>query len=383
MANYWSVPNNIISLKKLYFIVKHINENLLNEESIHSSLVEMLNSENLANRAKINTHLRSYAYYYGLIAKNENGFYYTTDAGKELIHNYEENNQNAITQLLAYQMWNIKFPIDHTQIDEDFNIHPFQMLFKLMLDKDIKYVTEFEVSNIISFAKNDNEYNSIKEKILKYRHSNNKDLFPHVGMKQIPKIFNLYTKHFKIFNINQNKYVILPDCIEYIKLLMTEDEREQHEWIKNKKDVDKSFYNEEEYDLRISSAIITRNPKIQSKFRRDLFKYTPNKCAICNISIPYLLTASHIKPVKKIEKVHEAKDYMNGLLLCPIHDALFECGKYISFKDNGSILIKSEIKDILDLLNINEHFTLDSFYLTPQRLFYLNYHRNMFYKKTD
>ena len=65
----------------------------------------------------------------------------------------------------------------------------------------------------------------------------------------------------------------------------------------------------------------------------------------------------------------------NGLLLCTIHDDLFD-KKLISFDSNdGGIVITSN--DVLDerlykLLNISKEVKLDSVFLNPDRRRFLN-----------
>ncbi|MDD5065657.1 MAG: HNH endonuclease [bacterium] len=78
----------------------------------------------------------------------------------------------------------------------------------------------------------------------------------------------------------------------------------------------------------------------QTYFRSKLLeKY--GKCQLCEIDDERLLTASHIKAWAKSSN-EERTDLNNGLLLCPVHDALFD--KYlISFKEDGKIQISGTI----------------------------------------
>jgi predicted restriction endonuclease len=78
----------------------------------------------------------------------------------------------------------------------------------------------------------------------------------------------------------------------------------------------------------------------QGKFREKLLrKY--GKCCLCGLSIPDLLVASHIKPWN-ISSEKEKLSLDNGLLLCAMHDKLFDKG-FISFDVNGQIIISDEI----------------------------------------
>lgn len=95
------------------------------------------------------------------------------------------------------------------------------------------------------------------------------------------------------------------------------------------------------------------------------------------------LVHSHIKDLSVClneGKIDEAYDYNNGLLLSPHVDAYFD--KYdISFKNDGSVLINDyEIIDS-DIMHWISTFKLDKILLNPERLKYLEWHRNMFNKK--
>lgn len=91
----------------------------------------------------------------------------------------------------------------------------------------------------------------------------------------------------------------------------------------------------------------------QEKFRDILLK-RDKKYIICNLDIESLLVVSHIKPWSNANANDYEKQYKNnGLLLCANHDVLFDKG-YISFDDNGSIVISSKIdKANYDKLNID------------------------------
>ena len=94
------------------------------------------------------------------------------------------------------------------------------------------------------------------------------------------------------------------------------------------------------------------------------------KCQIknYNINIKECLVVSHIVPVNEIihnnllssdEKVKQIKDRNNVLLLCNLHDKLFD-RHLITFKDNGEI-IKSKIILNLDAYNLKENVSYFNF----------------------
>lgn len=82
----------------------------------------------------------------------------------------------------------------------------------------------------------------------------------------------------------------------------------------------------------------------QSKYKsRLILKY--KKCVLCEINIPELLVASHIKPWSESNN-NEKLDLNNGLLLCSLHDKLFDLG-FISFDTFGKIIISNQIDEFL------------------------------------
>ena len=116
----------------------------------------------------------------------------------------------------------------------------------------------------------------------------------------------------------------------------------------------------------------------QGKFRKDLLN-RDNACRICKIRNEKLLIASHIKPWAKSED-KERKDPENGLLLCVMHDALFD-KHLITFDEEGKILISGSIKkDDFRLLNVETNIQLN---LSPQMNAYMAEHRKEFYLQEE
>jgi 5-methylcytosine-specific restriction protein A len=110
----------------------------------------------------------------------------------------------------------------------------------------------------------------------------------------------------------------------------------------------------------------------QGEFRRDVVSIEKN-CRITGTSDIAFLIASHIKPWSKSNDT-EKLDGNNGLLLSPHVDKLFDKG-FISFSDNGEILIKDEAKDVFKSWNLQET-NVGSFNKKQQE--YLAYHRNQY-----
>ena len=129
----------------------------------------------------------------------------------------------------------------------------------------------------------------------------------------------------------------------------------------------------------VENVVRARNAGAQRRFRNNLFRHTGSKCAICGLPIPELLTASHIKPYSKCEEIYDAVNYENGLLMCPIHDALFESARYITIDSNdGTIRIKNKYIPFKELFNLDQQDKIDPELLTSERKHYLEWHNEKF-----
>lgn len=124
-------------------------------------------------------------------------------------------------------------------------------------------------------------------------------------------------------------------------------------------------------DTEMVSMVKTRIG--QGYFRDQLLKRS-SRCEICGLSHPNLLVASHIKSWKDANH-NERLDMNNGLLLCAMHDALFD-KHLISFSDDGKILISSLLSDAdLEVLKLNTDMTLQ---MNAKMRFYMKNHRKVF-----
>ncbi|MCI1272919.1 MAG: HNH endonuclease [Clostridiaceae bacterium] len=109
----------------------------------------------------------------------------------------------------------------------------------------------------------------------------------------------------------------------------------------------------------------------QSKLRTKLLK-GESKCNLCGFTNEKLLIVSHIKPWAMSDN-NEKLDKENVLLLCPMHDALFDKG-YISFDNNGKIIISKKMSDSdqkLSNINLSSSIQITS----EKQREYLKYHR--------
>ena len=109
----------------------------------------------------------------------------------------------------------------------------------------------------------------------------------------------------------------------------------------------------------------------QDKFRTALMNYWNNACSVTGCNNQSLLVASHIIPW--CEDIHSRLDLFNGLLLTPNLDAAFDKG-YISFSNDGSIIISSKISEIdCKYLGFNTSMKLKK--IEDKHKEYLDWHR--------
>ena len=112
----------------------------------------------------------------------------------------------------------------------------------------------------------------------------------------------------------------------------------------------------------------------QGQFRQRLFEQWDG-CAVTGYGMPAMLVASHIKPWRSASNL-ERLDPNNGLLLLANLDKAFDRG-YISFSDNGQILIANALERP-EVLGINHQMRLA---VRDQSLKYLQYHRDLYQER--
>ncbi|MCE4937471.1 HNH endonuclease [Aliivibrio fischeri] len=114
----------------------------------------------------------------------------------------------------------------------------------------------------------------------------------------------------------------------------------------------------------------------QNVFRSKLLDMWKG-CSVTGISIKDFLVASHIKPWAS-SSGSERLDVNNGLLLTPNLDKAFDKG-YISFDNNGGILISEIFLSDAESLGINQSMSL-VLAINDDHRKYLKWHREHLYK---
>ena len=92
-----------------------------------------------------------------------------------------------------------------------------------------------------------------------------------------------------------------------------------------------------------------------------------------------LLVASHIKPWRDCTLNSESSNKFNGLLLTQNLDALFDAG-YISFKDDGTILISGRLSDsTIKIFGLSNDMKLR--WIEDTHKGFLQYHRENIFRQ--
>ena len=116
----------------------------------------------------------------------------------------------------------------------------------------------------------------------------------------------------------------------------------------------------------------------QGRFKSNL-EQVESKCRLTGVSDRRFLIASHIKAWSECNTNAERLDGYNGLLMSPSADRLFDRG-FISFDDNGDVLISSRIEVGLLLELGMKELTNVGHFREKQRQ-YLKFHRTVIFKK--
>lgn len=123
--------------------------------------------------------------------------------------------------------------------------------------------------------------------------------------------------------------------------------------------------------------------KKQDAFRSLVLENYGYSCCMCDVDVPALLTAAHIKPWAK-DPDHRL-DPHNGLCLCSLHDRAFDRG-LISINDRGKVMVwrgiaSSISRVVTEQLRNLEGGTVRSPMRDPPAEKFLKYHRNIIFGK--
>ncbi len=157
--------------------------------------------------------------------------------------------------------------------------------------------------------------------------------------------------------------------------------------------VERVISQDQSLDSTVRKAVIDAR-RGQGRFRSNV-ESNERACRLTGVTNPSLLIASHIRPWRSCESASERLDGMNGLLLTPDADLLFDRG-FITFLDDGEPRVSHRFDhEDLRRLGLGDlawcQFGLSEAPMTwntnafaPQQRKYLQYHRdNVYVGDTD
>lgn len=150
------------------------------------------------------------------------------------------------------------------------------------------------------------------------------------------------------------------------------------DWLNERKEMDADFA---EQQIWASDDILDTERQSLVKARRgqglfrDRVLAIEQCCRVTGVKGDAFLRASHIKPWAVSDNVQRL-DGNNGLALSPHVDVLFD-GGYISFSDDGSVLLSDECRGVWEQWNLNQYKARP---FNEQQRQYLAYHRNVIFR---
>lgn len=133
----------------------------------------------------------------------------------------------------------------------------------------------------------------------------------------------------------------------------------------------------------LNNYAISHTEKVQlirSRVGQGIFRMRvvqqEKKCRLTGVDNLAFLVASHIKPWRVCDN-EERLDGSNGLLLSPHVDKLFDRG-WISFSDDGKILISEDAKSVVAAWRLDHASSVGSF--SAQQRVFLKFHREKIFR---
>ena len=206
----WIFVNNITSIDKLYLLTKTIAENEINEENHAVKLMTALN-QNGANRNEANNHPINYVLFYKMVYLDGH-IYKTTNFGNYLINNYVKiiNDKKLCAEFFFNVLLEIKYPNEAVNTSSKYSLHPFKVLFKLMLDERLnKRITLEEISKYISLITREEDYEGFVRNLLNHR-INNTEMPICEEVAQVPTVVAGWINSFNVMK-KEGNYIMISD----------------------------------------------------------------------------------------------------------------------------------------------------------------------------
>ena len=276
MLNYWWVTIPKRKLNSVPEVLATFADLSLNQEwdgqrNSHLAYEEALEEAGLKRKGERRDHTGGGARTYkawlvslGLIFIQESsGKVKLTLAGEAIM------NGESPVEVLKHQILKYQFPSSFSigrgvRVSERFKIHPFIFLLKLLMDDEIKYLTEEEIAKIIvTAAENDTDkcYRNIVDRIIEFRNYGNecleKDFFikykpskgdvnpehPFSHLLDLANTLVNWMEYTQLVRRVDGKLEVLPEKCEEVRYILNEkisfiDRPEEHEYFQRKYGID-------------------------------------------------------------------------------------------------------------------------------------------------
>ena len=372
---------------------------LQEKEEIHS---KEINSVLGAARKAINTwnsdhdsHAKITLLQYGLIDRKAGGMYALSVLGSRFLDLFDKNGELSADKAVMNEVLFDMLVAWH-QKDENFDIHPGQLLLKLLLQPELHhYITDQDVACIFNNTNNtkDTQYSDFVKQILEFRDSG--IIYTRSELKKTYTLLTGYANNWGIFELEPRstakvKYVHLaPEFQQLVEKkldVLTEDrvlnDSEFTQLLEDTTEIERTITHFQETYGELGQAVALRKARaseIQQMFRNRLISAFGQKCLLCQVKNKELLVASHIKAYVSCDTIAEKN---NGFLFCANHDKLFDRSLITFDSRTGKLKISPKLTDeeraacLLD-----EEYVLPREMLTTDRRRFLIWHNNEYEKK--
>jgi len=220
----------------------------------------------------------------------------------------------------------------------------------LNVDKGSPFFFKTEGKQIVGFA----DYLDIEHKKTLREAWN--QFGPKNGVDSFDKLMEKAKSTLKLKDVDENtkiSYIILDNIVAFSNPVPLKDIGHQlmQTYLKiEEDDINKIFQIvgistlQPDLELKVKpefSETLVKTRCFQHQLRKKDIEFYDSKCVLCGIDNMDLLNVSHIKPVSQFKD--DAGKVKNTLLLCSLHDSMFDKG-LISIDKDGSIMISGKLK---------------------------------------
>lgn len=335
---------------------------------------------------------------YKLIEESAGGVYILSKLGSRFLELFDDNGELIAEREIANEVL-FDMIASWQQKDEVFDIHPGQLLLKLLLQPELHYyITDQDVACIFNNTNNtrDDQYADFVKQILEFRDSG--VIYTKSELKKTYTLLTGYANNWGVFDLEPRstssvKYVRLtPEFKKLVeqKLGVLSENRVLNDTefttlLENTSDIEKKIAHFEEVYGELGQAVALRRARaseIQQMYRNRLINAFGQKCLLCEIRNRELLVASHIKAYAACDTIKEKIDNNNGFLLCANHDKLFDRFLITFDSRTGRIKISPHLTtEEISACLLDENYVLPRDMMTMERRRYLIWHNNEFEKK--